>query len=274
MQCLSKIKDKKILLIVAHPDDETLWFFQSIQQLKKSNELVVFCLTQAAVSKRGKELLKVSTELGLKVVFGYCEDTGINRILKSNELKQALKVFSKYKIDFAITHPPHGGEKPHPHHIQLYRIINEHCKYHSIRFGFFCEQKLLSPSNKQGNYYFSIKKKSYVLSRHLKGYRLLNDTEKRKSFLIKNIMSMLFNFRFYDGFHVAVNLKEKQSALANFESQQEVLKSYNAFYKKSEFLFLEQENVHSYTKLKNIIINIFKIYAAFVRSPDNITKAL
>ena len=145
MRCLSEIKNKKILLIVAHPDDETLWFFQSIQKLKTENEVLVFCLTHAAVSKRGKELSKVADTIGIKVVFFYCEDTGIDRLLKSSELRQAfIKVFSKHKIDLAITHPPHGGEKPHPHHIQLNRMTKEFCNYYSVKFGFFSEQKLLA----------------------------------------------------------------------------------------------------------------------------------
>lgn len=245
MQCLSEIKNKKILLIVAHPDDETLWFFQSMQRLKKTNEITVFCLTQAAVSKRGKELSKTIDQLGLKVVFGHCEDTGIAHLLKKGELTQAfIKVFSKYKADLVITHPPHGGEKPHPHHIQLYRMSKEFCQYYSVQFGFFSEQKLLAESNNERDYFFNLKKKKYIIYRLLQGYQLLTREEKKTTFFINTIFSVLFNSKVYAGFEIAVNLEEKQSALANFESQQDVLKSYNAFYKKTEFLFIE--------KIKNI----------------------
>lgn len=240
MQRLSEIKNKKILLIVAHPDDETLWFFQSIKHLKTTNEVTVFCLTHAAISKRGKELTKVADDLGLKVIFGHCEDTGIDHFLKISELKQAyIKVFSKYKIDLAITHPPHGGEKPHPHHIQLNQMTKEFCKDYSAQFGFFCEQKLLAQSNHAHDYEFNLKKKKYVAHRLLQGYRLLNKKEKKFIFFIKIIFTMLFNFKRYDGFEAAVNLEEKHLALAIFESQQDILKSYNAFYKKSEYLFIE-----------------------------------
>lgn len=239
MQRLSEIKNKKILLIVAHPDDETLWFFQSMQQLKTNNEITVFCLTYAAVSKRGKELSQVIDQLGLKVVFGHCEDTGIDHFLKKSELRQAfIKVFSKYKADLAITHPPHGGEKPHPHHIQLYKMSKEFCRFYSVQFGFFSEQKLLAESNTSQEYFFSFKKKKYVFYRLLQGYRLLNEEEQKLTFYLSTVFSILFDFKAYAAFEVAVNLEAKQSALANFESQQDVLKSYNAFYKKSEFLFL------------------------------------
>lgn len=242
MQCLSEIKNKKILLTVAHPDDETLWFFQSIQKLKKENDILVFCLTHAAVSKRGKELSKVADEIGIKVAFGHCEDTGIDHLLKPTDLRQAfIKVFSKYKIDLAITHPPHGGEKPHPHHIQIYKMTKDFCGFYSVQFGFFSEQKLLERATDEPNYHFSFKKKKYIAHRILKGYQLLSDKEENSTFLLKCVLTVLFNFRSYRGFEVAVDLKEKQSALLNFESQQDVLKSYNSFYKKSEFLFLEME---------------------------------
>ncbi len=239
MQRLREIKNKKILIIVAHPDDETLWFFQSMQQLKTNNEVTVFCLTHAAVSKRGKELSQVIDQLGLKVVFGHCEDTGIDHFLKMSELRQAfIKVFSKYKADIAITHPPHGGEKPHPHHIQLYKMSKEFCRFYSVQFGFFSEQKLLAESNTSQEYFFSFKKKKYVFYRLLQGYRLLNEEEQKLTFYLSTVFSILFDFKAYAAFEVAVNLEAKQSALANFESQQDILKSYNAFYKKSEFLFL------------------------------------
>lgn len=256
MQCLSEIKNKKILLIVAHPDDETLWFFQSIQKLKVDNEISVFCLTHAAVSKRGKELSKVAEQLGLKIVFGHCEDTGIDHFLKSNELKQAfIKVFSKYKIDIAITHPPHGGEKPHPHHIQLYFMAKEFCDFYNVQFGFFSEQKLLDRTTNERLFRFTIKKKKYVCNRLFQGYHQISSDEDNFYFYLKSILSILFNFQKYSGFEVAVNLEEKQSVLANFESQQEVLKGYNAFYKKFEYLYLEKKQLSGYVPILDIFSN-------------------
>lgn len=241
MQCLSEIKDKKILLVVAHPDDETLWFFQSLQKLKFANEILVFCLTHAASSERGKELSKVAEHLGLKIVFGHCEDTGIDHFLKPNELKQAfIQMFSKNKIDLAVTHPPHGGEKPHPHHIQLYFMTKEFCDAYHVQFGFFSEQKLLDRTTNERLFRFTIKKKRYVCNRLSQGYHQICDDDDKFYFYIKSILSMLFNFQKYSGFEVAVDLEEKQSALANFESQQEILKNYNAFYKKFEYLYVER----------------------------------
>lgn len=253
MHCLNEIKDKKILLIVAHPDDETLWFFQSIQTLKSTNKILIFCLTHAAVSKRGKELSKVAEKFGLKVVFGHCEDNGIDHFLKSNDLKQAfIKVFSKYKIDMAITHPPHGGEKPHPHHIQLYFMAREFCEFYNVKFGFFSEQKLLDRATKDRLFQLSMRKKRYVCNRLIQGYRQISDLKTNFYFFVKSILSIIFNFRTYTGFEIAVNLEEKQAALANFESQQEVLKNYNAFYKKFEYFYLENRRRKSSVSIKQI----------------------
>jgi len=242
MQNLTKIKNRKILVIVAHPDDETLWFFQSIQFLKHDNEVLIFCATYSAISKRGKELTKVADSLNLKVVFGHCEDTGIDHFLKKTELQQAfIKVFSKYKIDLAITHPPHGGEKPHPHHIQLYFLTKDFSRYYSAQFSFFCEQKLLTASKNHNDLFLNLKKKKYIAYQIFQGYRSLKDKEDNLLYIIKCILSVFFSFKSFFGFETEVDIEAKQASLACFESQQDVLKSYYAYYKKSEYLYIENQ---------------------------------
>jgi len=48
-----------------------------------------------------------------------------------------------------------------------------------------------------------------------------------------------FNFDRYIGFETQVDLNEKQKALLKFSSQEEVLKSYNAFYKNMSIYLLK-----------------------------------
>lgn len=240
MQNLQAISRKKILVVVAHPDDETLWFFQSIQQLKENNQLLILCMTHAAISKRGKELQAVADKYALKIIFGHCEDTGINRLLKQQEVQQAfIKVFSKYKFDLVITHPPHGGEKPHPHHLQVYLAAKDFSKYYHFAFGFFCEQKLLQEIEPGNSCIFNFKKKKYVLSRIIAGYRLMTEERQRLGFVLSMIFDVLFTQSKFFGFETKVNTSLKQKALKQFSSQKEILKTYNSFYEKSEYLFLQ-----------------------------------
>ena len=82
--------------------------------------------------------------------------------------------------------------------------------------------------------------KKYIAHRILQGYINLTDKENSLYFLLKCIFSVFFNFKLFLGYEIDVDLEQKQSILASFESQQDVLKSYNTYYKKTEFLYLEE----------------------------------
>lgn len=239
MQNLKTIIDQKILIIVAHPDDETLWFFQSIQFLKEKNDVQILCMTYTSVSKRGKELQVVADSFGYKVLFGHCEDTGINHLLNENQAQHAfIKIFSKYKYDLVITHPPHGGEKPHPHHIQTYLLTKKFSIYHSYKFGFFSEENILE--EKLSKYLFSYQKKKFISARIFQSFKLLLHEKNRLLFFFKILFDIWFNFDIFEGYETTVDLKKKQEALLNFASQEDILKSYNSFYKTKEYLFIQR----------------------------------
>lgn len=241
MRSLQEISGKKILIITAHPDDETLWFYQSIQQLRQNNEVLILCMTYSSISKRGKELVDLAQVLNLKIIFGHCKDTGIHNLLSENEVEQAfLKIFSRHKFDILITHPPHGGEKPHPHHIQIYRYSKDYAKKTGITFGFFCEQKIMKYNNSDQLFCLEFSQKKYIFHRLLIAYKTMH-RKFRFSFLKNGFFDLLFFKKKFLAYEVHVNVSDKQNALLKFESQQTVLKSYNAYYKKSEYLYLEQK---------------------------------
>lgn len=238
MQSLNEIKNKKILLVVAHPDDETLWFYQSLINLKQFNLVEILCLTYSSISKRGKELLQLGKIIDIKIHFGHCDDFGMERLLKNIDFG-LHKVILKQEFDLIITHPPHGGEKPHPHHIQIYLAIKKACKDNNKHFGFFSEQKILEFYS-ENNYKFSFKKRRYISARVSKSKKLLT-----KEFFLKKwkfwyliTKAVWLDFNLYECFETEVNLIEKQKALGLFTSQINFLKEYNAYYKKVEYLFL------------------------------------
>lgn len=237
MQSLN-IENRKILLIVAHPDDETLWFYQGINILKQKNSVEILCMTYASISKRGKELLEVGRSIGVKIHFGHCEDLGMSYLL--NNLEFALsKVLLKQTYDLLITHPPHGGEKPHPHHIQIYLLIKKHCYKKGIQFGFFSEQKIFQ-SVGHNKYKLNFAKKRYIYARLSKARQLLAFQSSFKKWLFWFLAnkSVWLDFESYEGFEIEVNKYEKQNALKLFKTQIGFLKEYNTYSKSIEFLFL------------------------------------
>jgi LmbE family N-acetylglucosaminyl deacetylase len=241
MQQLTEIQNKKIFIFVAHPDDETLWFFQSIKTLNQLNEITIFCATQTNNSARAKELLHASKKMDVQVIFGNCEDTSINGLLKPEELSRSLEnIVSKYKFDILITHPPHGGEKPHPHHIQLFLMAKKYSRRFPVRFGFFSERIILTQRN-QKEYYFSLSDKKFLIQKIFQSYRLLTQEKRKIFYLRKAVLNAFFNTHHYTGFEVAVNMKEKHLALNEFKSQKDVLQNYKSYYNEHEYLFLEDE---------------------------------
>ena len=195
MQSLIEIKDASILVVVAHPDDETLWFYQSLQILKSQNEITIFCLTHSAESVRGKELIQLSQNIGIQVEFGQCKDTGINCLLNNVEVMHAFHAaFSRNRYDLVITHPPHGGEKPHPHHIQSYVATKKMCKSYNVGFGFFCETKLLDIAMPSNVFRLSGDTKQFILLRLIKACQLLKKEKLQITYVVKFSFSVLFNF--------------------------------------------------------------------------------
>lgn len=238
MRSLNIIKDKKILLVVAHPDDETLWFYQSMNELKQHNIVEILCLTYSAVTLRGRELLALGKSLDVKIHFGHCKDLGMNRLLDAVEYG-VLKSLSRSNFDLLITHPPHGGERPHPHHIQSYVAVKKICRRLEKQFGFFSEQTFMLRSS-DDQFGFDLKQRQYIQKRVSQSRNMLHQEpihKKWANWLTANL-EIWFDFDLYDVFQVDVQTDQKQNALGLFESQIDILKSYNTYSKTSEYLFL------------------------------------
>ena len=199
-------------------------------------------------------MLELCKYLGLKIHFGHCEDPGMTRLLQNLEFG-INKVFSKNNYDMIITHPPHGGEKPHPHHIHSYSVLKRICKEQFIQFGFFSEKKILQMSE-NAKYKFSFFKRKFVLSRTSESRKLLTDESliRRWSFWYSVNKIIWTDYTSYEGFEIAVDKKDKQRALNLFKTQIHFLKKYNSYFNNVEFLFLEPK------PQRNLEVLDFNIY--------------
>lgn len=240
MQSLDKIKNKKILFVCAHPDDETLWAFQTLQCLKINNQLIILCMTYSENSDRGLELLALASQYDLKIKFGNCEDTGIDRLLIDSQMRLALgHIFSGFQFDLVLTHPPHGGEKPHPHHIQIYKSVKRWSKTDSRHFGFFSERKIMSSFGSDNKYTF--KDKLYLFRQIIRSVCLMKKSplNSKWKFFYSLFYDILLDTQIYKGFETAVNTFEKKKALSNFESQLSFLNEYSSASSEFEYLYIE-----------------------------------
>lgn len=116
---------KKILIVTAHPDDETLWFSSIILR----NDCDVVCVTcgdgKVIAKKRRDELTAAARLLGVKniSVLNY-RDKFLHR-LDVKQLERDLKKFRHKQYEAIYTHSPFGDTNEHLHHQDISYVVHK-----------------------------------------------------------------------------------------------------------------------------------------------------
>lgn len=248
-----RIENQRILIVVAHPDDEVLWFYAGIESLKKNNQLEILCLTHSANSIRGRELISFGSLYQINITFANLNDSGINRLLV--DVCPIINDFlNKTKYGLAITHPPHGGEKPHPHHIQAHFALKKMCRKLNVKFAFFSEYNLHCQVILGNVCQLSMKNKKIIFHRIKYSYLFL----RRENFLnkffyfYKSALSLFLDYSTYEINEFNSNIEDKKKALSLYKSQENVLSSYNSYYRTREYLFIRSSNYITSNEFNNV----------------------
>ncbi|MEQ8474329.1 MAG: PIG-L family deacetylase [Marinoscillum sp.] len=107
---------KNCIVIVAHPDDETLWAGGTILSHPLWNWLVV-CLCRKSDRNRALRFEEAVTQLNADGVMGDLDDGPEQYPLDSDEVENAiLKLLPDTPIDLIITHNPQGEYTRHLRH--------------------------------------------------------------------------------------------------------------------------------------------------------------
>ena len=134
----------KILFVVAHPDDESLWVGGLLNFLQKSDgvEPVVVCMTGKSNKERYSDFKKVMSLLGIDKWALADNKIGGGVLLENIEesVSGCLDELNLKQEDFAltITHSYYGDEHDHPQHVQLF----DHFKSQDIPFAMFSNMTL------------------------------------------------------------------------------------------------------------------------------------
>ena len=117
-------KDQKnIAVIVAHPDDETLWCGGTILLHPECNWFVA-CLCRKNDSDRAPKFDRVLKELNATGIMGNLDDGPQQRRLDQKAVKKAiLDLLPKQSFDLIITHSPFGEYTRHLRHEEIGKAV-------------------------------------------------------------------------------------------------------------------------------------------------------
>ena len=140
-------RGKRALIIVAHPDDETIWMGGFI--LKHPGlQWTIFSLCRANDQDRAPKFFRVCKFYSAQAIIEDLEDEG------KLSVKQAVPIIKKLieknigqrEFDYIFTHGA-NGEYGHPRHIGVHRAVKELIKKKILRANktFYFNYKKISP---------------------------------------------------------------------------------------------------------------------------------
>ncbi len=120
---MDKSSSKSVAVIVAHPDDETLWAGGTILSNPSWNWFIV-CLTRESDKDRAPKFYKTLQILGSEGIMGDMDDGPEQKPLDENELEQQiLKLLPHSHFDLIISHDPGGEYTRHLRHEETGKAV-------------------------------------------------------------------------------------------------------------------------------------------------------
>ncbi len=116
-------RKKDIVVIVAHPDDETLWCGGTIL-LNANYNWFVACLCRKNDTERALKFKKALIALNAKGIMGNLDDGAEQTPLDEKTVKDTIiKLLPNQNFDLILTHSPFGEYTRHLRHEEIGRAV-------------------------------------------------------------------------------------------------------------------------------------------------------
>jgi LmbE family N-acetylglucosaminyl deacetylase len=114
---------KKVILIVAHPDDETLWAGGTILS-HPSWSCFIICLCRGSDAERAPKFFNALSALKSEGIMGDLDDGPDQKPLDENMVEQAiLNLLPEISFDLIISHNPSGEYTRHIRHEEVSKAV-------------------------------------------------------------------------------------------------------------------------------------------------------
>jgi hypothetical protein len=125
---------KKVLVIVAHPDDETIWMGGTILKNLDKWDLTIISLCRKNDKDRNPKFKKVCELLNAKCFISNLDDSenGYYKKISEQEIIKHIQKFADKDYDLIFTHGK-NGEYGHIRHIEIHNTVEK-----MIKRGILC----------------------------------------------------------------------------------------------------------------------------------------